>query len=603
MEKIKRLFKYLTREELEIQHRLMNGILVAGAGALGFCLIFDLIIGTGTRTYWIIGLLIVSFITSLYLANVANKPNAAGILLSLTSNYILMPILYFKEGGKESGMPLWLMLSALFVWLIVKKWPCFVLYVGNMIIYATLLLYEYYHPESVIHMDSRHAEYVDYIFGICAVVLIFGIIFKFQNRTYEKKRAQLEAKEQELTDLNEQLIKANEAKSIFLASMSHEIRTPINAIVGMNEMILRESGEKQITSYASDIEAASGTLLSLVNDILDFSKIESGLMDIIPDEYELSSLLCDCYNLLEIRAADKGLELSLRNDPKIPNKLCGDEIRIRQILTNILTNAVKYTDTGSIKVDVNMRGLEDDESGKKRICLIMSVTDTGRGMSEESLDSIFDSFTRVDEKENKHIEGTGLGLSITKQLVDLMGGKIEVHSAPGKGSTFTVFIPQDVVSDEPMGDFKARYESNHKASSEYHESFRAPDASILVVDDVPVNLHVISMLLKQTQVKVTTATSGKECLDLYEKNHYDMVFLDHMMPEMDGIETVHRLKEMNRYKEEATPVIALTANAIMGAEKIYLDTGFDDYLTKPVKSADLEAMICKYLTERGIITH
>ena len=595
MKKFRELIRYLMREELQIQHRLINIFLIIGTAALFFCLIYDIFLGTVKNSFWIMGLLILSFILSLLIANKWNKPNAAGIILSVVANYFLMPLLYIVDGGKESGMPLWLTLAALFVWLVVDGWPCLVIYIGDIILFSSLIIYEYYHPEFVNRLSSRHDEYVDYIIGIAAVVLIFGAIFKFESRVYERKRQELEEKEKELTEINLSLEQANEAKSIFLARMSHEIRTPINAVIGMNEIIMRESAERNIIGYASNIETASHTLLSLINDILDFSKIESGRMKIVPDEYDTYDLIRECYTLLDMRARDKGLTLKLEYNEKLPSVLKGDEVRIRQIITNLLSNAVKYTDNGSITFDVDFVKKADD-----RIDLIIRVTDTGRGISEEGMKTIFDSFSRADERQNRNIEGTGLGLSITKQLIDLMEGSIDVKSEYGRGSEFTAVIPQTAVSPEPMGDFWTKYNAGEGTGENYHESFKAPDARILVVDDVSVNLKIFTLLLKNTEVMIDTADSGARGLELYKENHYDMIFLDHMMPQMDGIETFEEIRKTDRYKSERTPVVVLTANAIEGADKEYLAIGFTDYLTKPVQSDELERVIVKLLPDEMV---
>ncbi len=596
MEKVKKLVRYLTREELNMQHRLINIILSIGVLALIACTVFDFIVGTGTRTFWIMGLLIISFLLSLGVANILNKPNISGILLAVTANYILMPMLYFAEGGKESAMPMWLLLASLFTFLIVEGWPCYVIYVCNVIMTGFLLYVDYMHPEMVQRMASRRAEYEDYFYGIAFVALTFGVIFKFQGNLYENKRKELENKEQELIKMNLDLEKANEAKSVFLARMSHEIRTPINGVIGMNEMILRESSERNILNYASSIEIASNTLLSLVNDILDFSKIESGLMKIIPDEYDVFSLLKACYTLLDMRAKGKGLKLKLEHNEKLPEKLNGDEVRIRQVITNLLTNAVKYTDNGIITLEVDFV-----KKGETRIDLIIRVSDTGRGISEEDIEGIFESFRRADERQNRNIEGTGLGLAITKQLVDLMEGSISVKSQPGRGSEFTVVIPQTLVSAKPMGNFWEKFSDTTGTGENYRESFEASEARILVVDDVPVNLQIIKLLLKKTQVDVDMAMSGKECLEKYRDNHYDLIFLDHMMPQMDGIETFIELQKTDRYKTEKTPIVILTANAIQGADKEYRAVGFSDYMTKPVQAQELEKILIKYLPEEKVV--
>ena len=300
LDKFKKINIYLTRDDLTMQHRMINIIMSVGVVALFVCLAFDFFVGTGERTYWIIILLIVAFITSFIVANVFNKPNLAGIVLALIANVFLMPILYFAEGGKESAMPLWLVLAALFTFLIVEGKACWLIYGINIALTSFLLMFEYNHPDYVQKMADKKTEYIDYVWGIAFVVLVFGMIFKFQGRVYEKKKEELEQKEDELIRMNLDLEKANEAKSVFLARMSHEIRTPINAVIGMDEMIIRESREKQTVAYANDIMSASRTLLSLINDILDFSKVEEGKLEILPTQYEVGSLVNDLVAIGEI---------------------------------------------------------------------------------------------------------------------------------------------------------------------------------------------------------------------------------------------------------------------------------------------------------------
>lgn len=387
----------------------------------------------------------------------------------------------------------------------------------------------------------------------------------------------------------QQAILASESKVQFLANMSHEIRTPINAVLGMDEMILRESKSGNITEYAQDIQSAGRSLLSLINDILDFSKIESGKMEILPVEYDLASVLNDCYHMVAMRAREKNLKLHVENDPLLPSRLYGDEVRIRQIITNLLTNGVKYTEQGH--VTLQMTG----ERSGDYINLRVVVKDTGIGITEENMKKLFDSFQRVEEIRNRNIEGTGLGLAITKQLVELMDGKIWVESQYGKGSVFYVEFPQKIISDEEIGNFAERYRKNMEKMKDYKESFIAPEARILVVDDVPMNLKVIQGLLKSTEIQIETAESGKQCLDMIKRKTYHLIMLDHMMPEMDGIETLHRMMEMEDYPSKDAKVIMLTANAIMGAKEEYLAEGFCDYLSKPVRANELEEMVSKHL--------
>lgn len=385
---------------------------------------------------------------------------------------------------------------------------------------------------------------------------------------------------------------ANKAKSSFLANMSHEIRTPINAVLGMDEMILRESREKSILSYAHDIKTAGRTLLSLINDILDFSKIEEGRMEILPTQYELSSLVGDVSNMIRERARKKGLSFEVDVDSNIPYVLYGDDIRIRQIMLNLLTNAVKYTEEGYVRLGLGYEKRSEDE-----IDLLVSISDSGIGMKESDMDSLFSPFERIEESRNRNVEGTGLGMSIVKQLLALMGSGLKVESEYGKGSSFAFAIRQKVVKWSPVGDYLSRYESEISNSVQYHELFHAPDASILVVDDTEVNLDVIKNLLKKTLINVDTATSGREALVYVKRKSYDLVFIDHMMPELDGIETLKLIKEQ---LPDPPVCIALTANAVSGAREKYLNAGFADYLSKPVDGKHLEELIRSYLPEDKI---
>ncbi len=419
---------------------------------------------------------------------------------------------------------------------------------------------------------------------------------KIKEDLMHEKTDALEKLEQSQADLEKAVVRAesaDRAKSDFLANMSHEIRTPINAVLGLNELIQRESTEENIQRYSSDVAEAGNTLLSLINDILDFSKIEAGKMELAPAEYELSSLIREVNNMIGIRCKDRGLKFIIRNNPDIPNYLYGDEVRIRQILINILNNAIKYTDEGLVTLIVDYEKLSDNN-----INLILTAKDTGIGIKEEDLASLFESFKRIDLASNRKKEGTGLGLSITKSFVDLMGGTINVESTYGKGSAFTISIPQTIIKDEKIGIFKS--DSTNSRKYRYEASFLAPAANILIVDDVEMNIKVIQGLLKQTKIQVDTALSGKECLEKIADTEYDIILLDHMMPEMDGIETLQIMKSDESHPNQNTPVIMLTANAIMGAKEEYIETGFSDYLSKPVKSDLLEAMLLKYLPENKI---
>lgn len=412
----------------------------------------------------------------------------------------------------------------------------------------------------------------------------------------ERQNRQLVIAKEEEENAKLEAMEANAAKSSFLANMSHEIRTPINAVLGMDAMILRESNEQNIREYAADIQNAGQNLLSLINDILDFSKIESGKMEIIPVDYEVSSLLNDSYSMVVLRAKEKKLNLTIENDRTIPKRLLGDEVRIRQIMVNLLTNAIKYTKEGSVKLSVKWERIEE-----KKMLLKISVEDTGIGITKENQEKLFQSFQRVEEKRNRNIEGTGLGLKITKQLLEMMDGSITVVSEYGKGSVFHVEIPQEIISEEPLGDFSERYAKDISEIHEYHEKFQAPEGRILIVDDVSMNLKVMKGLLKNTRLQIETAESGKECIQMVTQKQYHLIFLDHMMPDMDGIETLHNIQKLEENLNRNTPVIMLTANAIIGAKEEYLKAGFYDYLSKPIRETELEEMIMKYLPKELIL--
>ncbi len=390
---------------------------------------------------------------------------------------------------------------------------------------------------------------------------------------------------------------ASKAKSEFLSNMSHEIRTPINAVLGLNEMILRESKQAGISKYARDIENAGKSLLSIVNDILDFSKIEAGKLEIIPTNYDLSSSINNLVNMVAKRAQDKNLAFEVNIDPDCPHYLYGDDVRICQCCLNILTNAVKYTNEGSVKLSISWK-----KADYSHVLLTIHVTDTGIGIKDKDIPKLFTAFQRIEEERNRTIEGTGLGLNIVQSLLTLMNSRLEVESSYGKGSDFSFSVLQGVIDWEPIGDFKETYKKAMATSSEYHELFTAPNAKILVIDDTELNLTVVRGLLKQTKVQIDTVLSGYDALDAVKNQHYDVIFLDHRMPGMDGIETFNNMLKLPENKSKGVPVIALTANAVSGAKEMFLAAGFSDYLTKPIESKKLEEMLKKYLPE-NLIEH
>ena len=390
---------------------------------------------------------------------------------------------------------------------------------------------------------------------------------------------------------------ASRAKSDFLASMSHEIRTPINAILGMDELILREYDDQELRQYAINIRNAGNTLMTIINDILDFSKIESGKMELVPVEYDVSLLIYDLVSMEKPRAEKKGLTFLVNADRKIPRTLYGDNIRLKQIILNILTNAVKYTENGSVIMTVGF-----EPTDEKHIKLHVSVKDTGIGIKQEDIERLFTPFERVDIARNRSVEGTGLGMSIVKRLLDMMNTKLDVKSEYGKGSEFSFDVVQEVRSWRQMGNYEASGVNIASAGTSYREQFSAPDARILIVDDIEMNLTVAAGLLKKTDIRVDTALGAAAALQMTENNSYDVIFIDDRMPGMSGVEMLRELRSRTSNPNCSKPCIALTANAITGARENYIKEGFHDYLSKPIESKELEQMLLKYLPKEKTVT-
>ena len=434
-----------------------------------------------------------------------------------------------------------------------------------------------------------------WVFALLMLLMVIGIAYLINAE--ERAKESDELRMAKLVAEN-----ASRQKSTFLANMSHEIRTPINAIMGMNEMVLRECENDNIRIYSENIQSASRLLLSLVNDVLDFSKIESGKMEIVCDNYYLDVMIHDVVNLIRGKAEQKNLEFYVEVQKEIPNQLFGDELRNRQIIGNLLNNAVKYTQEGSVSLKITYDTSEPEDGEQNRIELLIQVSDTGIGIRQEDMGKLFGNFERLDLEKNRNIEGTGLGLAITKKLAEAMGGSVEVTSEYGRGSTFSVRLPQKVVDSTPIGEFEMEAVAETDTQGVYMEKFHAPEARILVVDDNNMNLMVVKGLLKKTKVQIVTCNNGRECLERMQKEHFHIILLDHMMPGMDGMEVIKRTRTLENNRCTSTPIIALTANALKGMKEMYLEAGFTDYLSKPVDGEKLEQMVRKYLPEELVHT-
>ena len=460
---------------------------------------------------------------------------------------------------------------------------------------------EQWHLVIVVETSALYQDTVNVLIASVLVgVLVFALISAFYIIAYNHER-KANKRIDEMKEIERQreyeakvlmleksaADSANKAKSDFLADMSHEIRTPINAVLGMNEMILRKSDDEDILEYSSNIKSAGNTLLSIINNILDFSKIEDGKMSLVPAEFDVAEQINNLVNSISERARAKDLEFRLDIDESIPSRLFGDDVRISQVIMNLLTNAVKYTEQGSVTLSVKNRGINDGI-----VKLRFDVIDTGIGIKEEDLGKLFQTFERIEEKRNRHIEGTGLGISIVCKLLSMMNSKLDVESKYAIGSTFGFDLSLRVVDPEPIGKFDEK-KKTISVEKDKAEHLYAPDARVLVTDDNGMNLKVACNFLKLFGITPVTCTSGRDTIELMRREKFDILLLDHMMPQMDGIETLAVLKEENLLN--GAVVIALTANAVVGAEEQYLNAGFDGYLSKPIMVDDIEDTLKKYL--------
>lgn len=693
---LKRIFEKILGNDLPLNTRLFYVILY---GSL-FISIFAFIgscLGKAPMFSNILILIVVIFLLALYrIISKTGKYVTGCYIMIYGTMLVIFPLMYITGGGIDSAMPIyWVLMIVLTFSLVSNKKILFPTVLAQMFIFVFMVYIEERYPHIIIRFSSERSRCIDIIDAVILTGFTIGSILRSQNRVYlvERERSQRainEAKE------------ANKAKSRFLANMSHEIRTPMNAILGMVELILREDITDSVREKAHNIQTAGTSLLAIINDILDVSKVESGKMVIGEEEYQFTSLMNDVINMISVRLLDKNVELFANIDPNIPNVLKGDPIRIRQILINLLTNAVKFTQEGSITIDAGFR-----LHGEYAV-LMINVTDTGMGITKENLSKLFNSFERLDEARNRHIEGTGLGLSICRDLLELMNGSISVRSEYQKGSTFSVVIPQKIVSKEAMisiNDYdKERkiiiYEENEQhaqimyealqklkldsliirnhdnfinildeeditnifisqnnyekekdtilklndkeicviinfnaaiisfenaisirrpvycmnvaaaincdnnkldySSSRKRIKFIAPDTSVLVIDDNLINLEVIKGLLNYYKINVRTALSGMEGINIIKEEKFDLVLLDYMMPNMDGVQTLNEIRNLEGEYYKNVPISALTANAVSGARDMLIGMGFQEYISKPIDVDKLERVLLEFLPKEAV---
>lgn len=579
----KKLAGWLMGKEDELHERLTRTVIMLG-GVVTAAGLLEMVLLRGVTGMLIVVILTVALLVGsvLSVALKFRKYELAAILLGLVIIVLLFPLTFIYGGALDGGATVWMTLGILYIFIMFSGKRLFYFMILALIMYGGTYLATYLYPDMITPMSSRTMAYIDSIFAVFLIGSVGGIILKAHMNVFaEEHKINLAQKEE--------LAKSRDARNVLFANMSHEIRTPINAIIGLNEMILRENPGGEIGTYAKDIQAASKMLLNQVNDILDLSKMEMKRMEVVPTSYQTKELFVELTELTRVQLEKKNLDMILDIDEKLPSVLIGDEKRLKQVLLNLLDNAVKYTQEGSVTL-----AAEAEENLDGYVVLKISVADTGIGIRKEDIEHIYDAFRRVDEKKNTKILGSGLGLAITRQLVELMGGEISVDSIYTKGSTFTVKIKQKIADARFIGDIKIKEEETGET---YKPSFEAPEARILVVDDNRMNSMVATRLLSFTKVQVDVANSGMECLELAKRKYYHVILLDYMMPGMDGIETLHELREQENGLCRDSAVLVLTGDSQSGAKQMYLDMGFDGYLEKPIQGKILEAEILEFLPE------
>jgi DegV family protein with EDD domain len=546
-------------------------------------LIGDILIGENLIEIIILAVtaVCVPFITTICIVKDKLKLATGIIVVCLVA--LILPGIFIFGGGTHGGGVLWFFFAFMYIGLVLSgKWRTVMLALLHIVAAACFTL-EFLHPE-LINVHTHEMFIIDSFISLLLVGVVCFFMSWFQSYLLkaENERAKKETERAEELSLSQ---------NRFFSSMSHEIRTPINSILGLNELILRDpNATEEIAKDASGIQGAGKMLLALINDILDFSKIEAGSMDIVPVDYRVGDMISEIVNMIWLRANDKGLKFEVNIDPTVPSILYGDEVRIKQIIINLLNNAVKYTQEGSVELYIEREDTDGDE-----VILGISVIDTGMGIKKENIPHLFDAFKRVDEEKNRYIEGSGLGLSIVKQLVDLMGGTITVNSVYGEGTTFNVLIRQGVSNTAEIGELNI-HSSSTGNRSRYEAGFKAPEARILIVDDNEMNLKVEARLLKDTGMTIDTVKSGREALDMTVRNRYDVILMDHLMPEMDGIECLKAVRNQAGGMNRTSPIIALTANAGSDSRELYNHSGFDGYLVKPVSGDGLEETLIKHIS-------
>lgn len=579
----KKIVQLIQGQDIELRERMLRSIILVGGFATVVAIteiiwmqnVNGILLSAMLVLLFVMGL--VSFVTFKY-----NKYDLAAMLLGFIIVMIVMPVMFAMSGAIESGASVWLALGVLYLIVMFSGKKLVFFIIMCVISYIGTYWITYRYPELVTPMPSKAVSYFDACFSVLVVGFIAGAILKSHMLVFEKEHKQNIRQKEELEQ-------SSNSKNTFFANMSHEIRSPINAIIGLNEMILRTNPTAEIREYALDIQLASKMLLNQVNDILDISQIEMQKMHIIPVEYQTKELFRELSEMIRVQLEKKKLEFYLDIDPDLPTTLFGDEKRLKQVFLNILDNAVKYTEAGSVTLRV-----QKEELNKNELILKVKIADTGIGIRKEDMEHIYEYFNRLDEKKNMQVTGSGLGLSITKQLVDLMDGEITIDSIYTKGTIFTVMVKQTILNAKPIGTMEAVKSSSGEI---YKPSFEAGEARVLIVDDNKMNAMVASRLLSDTKVQIDVANSGYECLEMTKKKYYHVILLDQMMPGMSGPETLKAIRAQENGLCRDSAILALTGNALSGAREMLIEQGFDSYVEKPIQGKALEKEILNLLPE------
>lgn len=574
-------------DQMELKERLFRIILVVGTVAVGAAILQGLTLINASSLMVIYTIMFFAFLSAFILTFKFHNIDLSSTILGIALIFIALPFIFFRGGGVNSGAGLWMCLGIFYVFIMFSGKKLWFFLVLTLLIDASCYVVAFHFPQVVVELATPFEKHFDSGFATIVVGLTVGIIMKFQLKVFERERMIKEQQQEELKTMSK-------SKDVFFATMSHEIRTPINSIVGLNELILREEPSREIQGYAKNIQNSSKILLSLVNDILDLSQLEIQKMELVETEYSTKDMLHEVVDMLNVRMLEKELNFKLEIDKNLPSKLIGDERRIKQIIINLLTNAAKYTEKGSVTLNCTYEAIDEDNVEFK-----ISVADTGIGIRKEEMDYLFDAFQRADVKRNQKVEGTGLGLPITKHLLDLMGGEITVDSIYTQGSVFSVRIPQQVEDITPIGDFVV-ISTEKNTDAYYSKSFEAPEARILIVDDDDLNLIITTKLLQETKMAIDTASSVEECLRKTKRRFYNLILLDYMMPGMDGGTLLAEIRKQENGLCKESDVVLLSANIFADKQNEYMEMGFDGLLEKPVEAAKLEEEVLRHIPDELI---